>query len=72
MVAVTEPHSGRAKEAKQGISCTISQLQIDERDAQDIRQDCQGVWSCRATALFGREETIGHRYATQEQPRAGV
>ena len=72
MVAVTEPHSGRAKEAKQGFSCTISQLQINERDAKDIRQDSQGVWPCRATALFRREKTIGHRYATQEQPRAGV
>ena len=72
MVAVTEPHSGRAKEAKQRFSGAISQLQIDERDAKDIRQDCQGVWSCRTTALFGREEIAGHRYATQEQPRAGV
>jgi len=42
VVAVTEPHPGRAKEAKQGFSCTISQLQIDERDAQDIGQDSQG------------------------------
>ena len=72
MVAVTEPHSSRAKEAKQGVALAVPGIQDPARYAQDIRQDCQGVWSCRATALFGREETIGHRYATQEQPRAGV
>jgi hypothetical protein len=42
MVAVTEPHSSGIEEAKQGISCAISKLQIDERDAQDIGQDSQG------------------------------
>ena len=72
MVAVTEPHSGRAKEAKQGVALAFPRIQDPTRYAQDIRQDCQSVWSCRATALFRREETIGHRYATQEQPRAGV
>ncbi len=72
MVAVSEPHSGRAKEAKQGVARAVPRIQDPARYAQDVGQDSQGQWSCGTTALFRREETIGHRYATQEQPRAGV
>jgi len=72
MVAVAEPHSGGTQEAIQGIARAISRIQVKKGDAPDFRQDNQGQWSCRGTALLRREEIDRHRYATQEQPGARV
>ena len=72
MVAVPEPHTSRAKEAKPGFARAFPRIQDQGRYAQDVRQDSQGQRPCGTTALFRREEIVGHRYATQEQPRAGV
>jgi len=72
VVAVPEPHSGRAKEAKQGIALAVPRIQDPARYAQDVGQDSQGQRPCGTTALFRREEIAGHRYATQEQSCAGV